>query len=1048
MPDNTQVRSVTARLRADFSQYDAATNKSAATTTKATAQMVAATNKAAAAIDTSAKKISGAQKQTAADVQRSSAAVEKAAAKEKAAAEKAAAAAERAAERKATAAEKAAAREAAAVKKAAAEQERAAAKVAAAEKASARAAKQAADQRHAAMTDLGTTAGMASAGVLAATGLAIKSFMDFEQQMSRVGAAADADAAALDRLTAAALEAGKSTKYSATEAAQAEEELSKAGLSVAEIVGGGLQASMALAAAGHLELGEAAETAAITMKTFSLSAQDVPAVADALAAGAGKAVGSVGDLSYALKMSGLVADQLGMSMTDTVGTLAAFAQNALLGSDAGTSLKTMLSFLQPKSDDAAQAMRELGFEFYDANGKFVGIVNVAGQLQEKLSGLTQEQRMSTMHTIFGSDAIRAANVLYKEGSQGIATWIDAVEDQGYAARVAAKAQDNLRGDIEKLGGAIETALIESGGGGASGLRELTQAATMAVDVISELPPAVSNTAVVVGLVAGAAGLAAAGFLKVLPAIAETRAAMATLNITAATTRTRLTGIAGFLGGPWGIALAVGTIALGTWIERQQQAAEASRALREALDQQSGAMTSTARQQIQDALSTDQPGNKILPDWLLAGEDTRSINARAKELGLSLREVQAAAEGSGPALAGIRAQLAQAVRAGDLARVEQLGFVLDYLTDASSNLGKQRSAVLLSKEAMGELGAETGATAQAVAGYSAATVEATGDTQDFIDAEKELYEALDAANNAFLSGRAAERDYQESLDSVKEKLEGITDAERKSGKALDEHTEKGRENQEVMDSLAKDSLARLQNVLSDRGPGEAFERMLSETRSELIRVGMRFGMTRDEAEKYAKKVLNIPRKAITEIRLRNVEKAKRQAQELYNAVRSMPMKKTITLTVREVYENYGGESAARARYGSALSGAYSQRRTSPIKRAAGGLVPLSAGSGTADDVPALLTAGEYVVPRKPAQEHLPLLKAITAGARVAVQRFASGGAVAVPRVSVSGPRVVQVPVTETHTTTASVHVGQVVTGSPQQFATWGLDRAFSATGGVR
>jgi TP901 family phage tail tape measure protein len=111
---------------------------------------------------------------------------------------------------------------------------------------------------------------------------------------------------------------------------------------------------------------------------------------------------------------------------------------------------------------------------------------MAGQLQTHLSGLTEEQRNSALATIFGSDAVRAANVLYKEGASGIADWTSKVNDQGYAAEQAAKLNDNLRGDLERLGGSFDTLLISIGSGAQGPLRMLTQGLTDVLDGISSL----------------------------------------------------------------------------------------------------------------------------------------------------------------------------------------------------------------------------------------------------------------------------------------------------------------------------------------------------------------------------------------------------------------------------------------------------------------------------------------------------------------------------------------------------------------------------------
>lgn len=181
-------------------------------------------------------------------------------------------------------------------------------------------------------------------GALAAAGvaLAVAKFAEFDKQMSAVQAATHESATNMAALRDAALEAGADTVFSATEAAQAVEELGKAGVSTADTLSGGLTGSLDLAAAGGLAVGRAAEVAASALTQFGLAGKDVPHVADVLAAGAGKAQGSVEDMSQALNQSGLVASQMGLSLEETVGSLSSFASAGLVGSDAGTSFRSAL----------------------------------------------------------------------------------------------------------------------------------------------------------------------------------------------------------------------------------------------------------------------------------------------------------------------------------------------------------------------------------------------------------------------------------------------------------------------------------------------------------------------------------------------------------------------------------------------------------------------------------------------------------------------------------------------------------------------------------
>jgi len=263
------------------------------------------------------------------------------------------------------------------------------------------------------------SATIAGGALLAGFGLGVRMFANFDQQMSNVAAAAGATAGEMDQLRRSAIEAGRSTFYSATEAAQGQEELAKAGLTTADIVGGALAGALNLAASGGIEVAEAAETAASAMTVFKLSGKDVPHIADVLAAAAGKAQGGVQDMSQAFKQSALVAAQTGLSLEDTAGVLAEFASAGLKGSDAGTSLRTMLLRLNPQSKEAAALMDQLNLSAFDQQGKFIGLAAYADKLQAALGGMSVEQRNAALQTLFGQDAIRAATILYSDGATGV-----------------------------------------------------------------------------------------------------------------------------------------------------------------------------------------------------------------------------------------------------------------------------------------------------------------------------------------------------------------------------------------------------------------------------------------------------------------------------------------------------------------------------------------------------------------------------------------------------------------------------------------------------
>jgi TP901 family phage tail tape measure protein len=378
---------------------------------------------------------------------------------------------------------------------------------------------------------IGRTAGRV--GLIAAAGLGVMALKaaNFEQAISNVAAATHESEENMLALRNAAIDAGARTAFSATEAADAITELAKAGVATADILGknGALSGALSLAAAGQIEVADAAEFTATALTQFKLAGTEATHVADLLAAGAGKAQGEVADIALALGYAGVPAANLGVSIEETAGALALFAKNGIIGERAGTSLRGMLASLTSPSKIAAKTMSELGIDMFNAKGEFLGLAGVAAQLQGALGGLTSEERSLALGRIFGNEQLQAANVLYREGAAGVKTWERNVDDAGYAAETAAIKTDNLRGDLERLGGAIDTALIRGGEDGQGFLRGLTQGATSAVDAFNKLPSSFSGA--ITGMLAITA-ITGGGLWfgsKVVRSISDTREALSNLG---------------------------------------------------------------------------------------------------------------------------------------------------------------------------------------------------------------------------------------------------------------------------------------------------------------------------------------------------------------------------------------------------------------------------------------------------------------------------------------------------------------------------------------
>ena len=735
---------------------------------------------------------------------------------------------------------------------------------------------------------------LAGIGAVGAAGFvkAVSTAASFDKAMSSVQAATLESEENMRLLSDAAIKAGADTAYSAEEAAGAIEELAKAGVSTTDVLNGGLDGALSLAAAGQLDVAKAAEIAASAMTQFGLSGSEIPHIADLLAAGAGKAQGSVEDMGMALNQVGLVADQTGLTIEETTGGLAAFASAGMTGSDAGTSFKSMLQRLNPQSEAAANLMEDLGLSAYDANGEFIGLSEYAGILQDSLKGMSAEQRNAALQTLFGADAIRAASVLYEQGAEGVEEWEQAVNEAGYASETAAALQNNLAGDLEKLGGAFDTAFLKAGTGANEVLRDIVQGAESLVDSIGQLPaPVLQAGAVLSGLV-GAAGLLAAGFITVVPKLKETKDALGDLAPRGSKADKALRGV--------GKAATVATVGLvGLQIagelftdehvvgaeEYGQALLGVSKAGDEAKSLQLDAVFSewtkfagSSRVGVdglaEAAAKLADPGfgaelNRnlnFMNGWFKLPDDELTelqnrfsglsdtmgdmvAGGQMEAAAAGFREVVAGFEQSGKTAEDALAYLpgyADALRtiANDagyaLEPQELLNWALTGTPPAALAAGDALSGVASGAQAAGE-GAEAGAAGMDIMSMSA---------EDLSDALDAAIQGLQDMGVMERNARSAARDYQEAID-------GITESVKTNGQTLDTNTEKGRANEAALDGLANAGLASAAAMAENGASHEQLQSQLTGTYNQLVTAAQAMGLTKGEAELLARTILEIP-----------------------------------------------------------------------------------------------------------------------------------------------------------------------------------------------
>lgn len=723
--------------------------------------------------------------------------------------------------------------------------------------------------------------GMTAAGLaVAAFGVAaVKMAADFDQQMSTVQANTGATSAQMDQLRAAAIEAGASTVYSASDSADAINDLGKAGMSVTDILTGGLSGALNLAASDGMAVGDAAEYMANALSMFHLKGSQASQVADTLAAGAGKAVGNVSDFGEALNNCGAQANSFGMNVQETTGVLALFAQNGTIGAEAGTQLNSMLMKLAAPSTEASNTMKELGISAYDAQHHFVGMANFAGQLQKAEKGLTDEQRNQANATIFGSYAIKAANYLYEAGESGVNKWTKAVSESGYAAEQAAAKNNNLKGDLENLGGSMESLMISVGEGAQGPLRKMVQGLDTLVDAFAGLPSGAQQTLVVMASLAGVFGAVhkAAGNLngststmanniglaidpiqRVKTALASAQTAfqmfrassmsaseqMAAFGTTASKAQLKTAGfkavgssVMSLLGGPWGIALTVAGVALSAFVSHQQKAKEAAEQLQSALE--SG---SSISETIAGAYQDMSSGGVKLTTWL-------------DKAGISLTDMTSAAMGNEAALKRVNKQIKEIDKPGPGATAayaikKALKEESKAYDDASKKANEKSKAAKNAVDADGK----SAAAAKEAASANKELGSSASDASSQID---DLVQALFGLESGNLTA-------DQAVDQLNQKIGELSDTCKdngvvfdQSGNLLDRFSEQGTKTKQALEDIASSAQNAAEKILKQgestgfsSGEIERANGVLQDARDAIIRQAEASGMSEQAANALA------------------------------------------------------------------------------------------------------------------------------------------------------------------------------------------------------
>lgn len=277
----------------------------------------------------------------------------------------------------------------------------------------------------------------------------------FEAGMSEVQAISGASGKDLERLSNKAKEMGATTKFSATESATALKYMAMAGWKTDQMVSG-LAGVMNLAAASGEDLGTVSDIVTDSMTAFGLKANQSGHFADVLAKASSSSNTNVGLMGETFKYVAPLAGSMGYSIEDTATAIGLMANAGIKGSQAGTSLRSILTRLVKPPKDAAAALSELGISTTNADGSMKPLRQTMSELREKFSGLTESQKSQYASSIAGQEAMSGLLAIVSASDSDFNKLQKAIDNSSGAAKKQADIMNNnLQGALYELGSAAE-----------------------------------------------------------------------------------------------------------------------------------------------------------------------------------------------------------------------------------------------------------------------------------------------------------------------------------------------------------------------------------------------------------------------------------------------------------------------------------------------------------------------------------------------------------------------------------------------------------------
>ena len=273
--------------------------------------------------------------------------------------------------------------------------------------------------------------------------------------MSEVAAISGATGKDLEALTAKAKEMGATTKFSATESAEALKYMAMAGWDTDKMLSG-LPGVMNLAAASGENLGTVSDIVTDAMTAFGLSADKAGHFADVLAQASSKSNTNVGMMGETFKYVAPVAGALGYSVEDAAVAIGLMANSGIKSSQAGTALRQTLTRLAKPTDEVEAAMEDLGISLTDSEGNMKSLGEVMLDMRKGFKNLTKDQQAQYAASIAGQEGMSGLLAIVNASDEDFNTLTKAIQNSdGAAQSMADTMQDNLKGAVTIAKSALE-----------------------------------------------------------------------------------------------------------------------------------------------------------------------------------------------------------------------------------------------------------------------------------------------------------------------------------------------------------------------------------------------------------------------------------------------------------------------------------------------------------------------------------------------------------------------------------------------------------------